>query len=306
MNISEILRKNRPELSDLSIKTYSSILFNLFTSIYGDSPLTLTKFDDNNKIIPYLAVHKNPNVRKTILSALFVITKNPVYQKNMLEDIKTYNKEINEQTLTESQKDSWLTENELEEALETSRLHAINAYKTFNTLFKLNNGKDIGGCFKKPLQTIQDYIILALTSGKYILPRRSADYCYFKISNIDEYDNYIKGNTLYFKRFKGSDSKGLQKIKIPLALKTILTRWIKINPTDNLLFDTDYNPMTNVKLTQRLNKIFGKKSSVNAIRHTYLTNKHKDVLENLDILKNDMQMMGSSILQAKTYIKKIS
>ena len=62
--------------------------------------------------------------------------------------------------------------------------------------------------------------------------------------------------------------------------------------------------MSNVKLNQRLNKLFGKKASINALRHTFLTDKHGDTLVKNDELKNDMKKMGSSILQAKTYIKK--
>jgi len=56
--------------------------------------------------------------------------------------------------------------------------------------------------------------------------------------------------------------------------------------------------LTSVKLNQRLNKIFGgKKISVNALRHTFLTEKYQD-------LPDDLQEMGSSVSMATTYIKK--
>jgi hypothetical protein len=126
----------------------------------------------------------------------------------------------------------------------------------------------------------------------------------FKIKNINTTtDNYIKGNKMYFNSYKGSKIKGLQVIEIPNALKNILTKWIKNNPTEYLIFDSDYNQMSNVKLTQRLNKIFGRQASINSLRHTYLTDKHKDTSDKMDELSNDMKMMGSSILQRKTYIK---
>jgi hypothetical protein len=44
----------------------------------------------------------------------------------------------------------------------------------------------------------------------------------------------------------------------------------------------------------------------NALRHSFLTTKHADTVDKMDELKTDMKMMGSSILQAKLYIKKLT
>ena len=64
------------------------------------------------------------------------------------------------------------------------------------------------------------------------------------------------------------------------------------------MFDKNFEPLTAVKLNQRLNKIFdGKKISVNALRHTFLTEKYGDIVE-------DMEDMGSSINMVTTYVKK--
>lgn len=40
------------------------------------------------------------------------------------------------------------------------------------------------------------------------------------------------------------------------SLKLLLSRWRKLIDNDYLLFDTNNNPLTPVKLNQRLNKIF--------------------------------------------------
>lgn len=305
MNLNKILRENRPELSDSSIKTYSSILFNLYTSVFGITPLTMDNFNNVSEIQNYLDAEKEPNVSKTILSALFVLTKNPKYQAQMLDNIKAYNVEIDKQEKTKSQNESWLKSSEIEQSLTYNRSKAINAYRNIKQLHTEHGDKDIGGVFSKQFQIVQDYIILCLLSGSFIPPRRSKDYVDFKIKNIDTTtDNYIKGSKMYFNSYKGSRTKGLQIIDIPIALKNILTKWIKNNPTEYLLFDSAYNQMSNVKLTQRLNKIFGRNASVNSIRHTYLTDKHKDTSDKMDELSNDMKMMGSSILQRKIYIKK--
>jgi hypothetical protein len=86
-------------------------------------------------------------------------------------------------------------------------------------------------------------------------------------------------------------------------LKAILNKWIKINPTEYLFFDSNMNPLSSVKITQRLNKIFGKKSSVNALRHSYLTSKYGDMIKKNNALAEDMSAMGSSLNMVSTYVK---
>jgi hypothetical protein len=58
-----------------------------------------------------------------------------------------------------------------------------------------------------------------------------------------------------------------------------------------------------VSLNQRLNGIFGGKKSVNSLRHFYLTTKYKDLMEETQKMSKEMQDMGSSIDQAKVYVK---
>jgi predicted adenine nucleotide alpha hydrolase (AANH) superfamily ATPase len=90
---------------------------------------------------------------------------------------------------------------------------------------------------------------------------------------------------------------------MPLLLKRLLQKWITINPTDYLFFDSNMNPLSSVKITQRLNKIFGKKASINALRHSYLTSKYGDMIKQNNSLAEDMKEMGSSMNMATTYIK---
>ena len=284
MEIEKQLRISRPNLSDSSIKTYTSLLQTVYNNIFKKDKINMIDFKNIDKILNHLKNIK-PVTRKTILSALYVLTKNDDYKINMLEDIKENDIIQEKQEKTETQKNNWLETDKLNETLEELKNKALHAYKT------------------KDYQTIQQYILIALLSGKYIPPRRAKDYTEFKIKNISTDDNYIKGNKLYFNNYKGSDKKGTQIIIIPLELKRILTKWIKLNPTDYLFFDTHNNKLSNVTLNQRLNKIFGSKISVNAMRHTFLTDKHKDTIKNIDELKKDMHMMGSSIIQSKVYIK---
>jgi hypothetical protein len=111
-------------------------------------------------------------------------------------------------------------------------------------------------------------------------------------------------NKFVFNSYKTAKTYGKQEIEIPNKLKSIINKWIKFNPNEYLLFDSNNNKLTNVKLNQRLNKLFGKKAGVNQMRKTYLSDKYSDMIDKQNELNNDMKEMGSSNLQEKIYIKK--
>ena len=109
---------------------------------------------------------------------------------------------------------------------------------------------------------------------------------------------------MVFNSFKTAKTYGQQIVPIPAKLKAILKKWIALNETDYLLFDTNANQLTNVKLTQRFNKIFGKKASINALRHTFLTDKFGDTVQQKKDIDETMTGMGSSKSMLTTYVKK--
>ena len=63
------------------------------------------------------------------------------------------------------------------------------------------------------------------------------------------------------------------------------------------------NKLSNVKLNQRLNKLFGKKAGINQMRKTYMTDKYSETSKQLNEMAKDFKNMGSSTLQQKIYIK---
>lgn len=288
--IEDEISKRRPNLGTSSIRTYNSILRNLFMYIFGYEPVNvsdLVKFNDVKKVMSYLK-DIEPNKRKTILSALVIITGNETYRKQMMSDISQYNKEQAKQEVSEKQIENWITSDEVYELLQDLKSKIKDAYKT------------------KDYQTIQNYIILCLLSGYYIPPRRSKDYIDFKIKNIDtNIDNYRNGNKLIFNSYKTAKTYGTQTVQMPTELSRILTKWMNFNPTDYLLFDSNFAPLTNVKLNQRLNKLFDKKVGVNQLRHTYLSDKYVDSVDTKNNMAKDLSKMGSSMLQESVYIKRL-
>jgi hypothetical protein len=109
-----------------------------------------------------------------------------------------------------------------------------------------------------------------------------------------------------FHTYKTAKYYGKQEVAMPLALKKILQKWLTVNPTDYLLFDTQLKPLSSVKLNQSLVKLFDNKIvGVNLLRHIYLSNKYQPLVSMNNDLENDFKDMGSSISQSNVYIKKI-
>lgn len=291
-DIKDYIAKKRSNLGKSSIATYASILKNLHKKVFQNDKIDLDDF--KKQIDPVLDYLKDipPNRRKTILSALVVITDEKKYRDLMLDDVRDYNKEIDTQTKTETQKENWIKGGDIAVVYDELRRDAEAIYKKKN--YTPND-----------LQQIQQYIILSLLGGIYCPPRRSKDFCDFKIKNINKsQDNFLDKNKMYFNSYKTAKTYGQQTLDIPKELKSILTKWIKINPTDYLLFDTNLGKLSSVKLNQRLNKIFGgKKISTNQMRHTYLTDKFAKTSEENKQLAKTMEQMGSSQNMSTNYIK---
>lgn len=288
--IKEFVSEKRSTLSKSSVNTYASILKNLYKKVYGDDAYTLSKFNDPEKTLEHLRDMPS-NKRKTILSALVIITDKKEYRDLMMDDVRNYNKEIDTQTKSETQKENWIDGGEITSIYSELKRDADAIYKK-----KSYTPAD--------LQQIQNYVIVSLLGGIHCPPRRSKDYVDFKIKNIDkEKDNYLEKNKMVFNSYKTAKTYGRQELELPKSLKSILVKWIKINPTDHLLFDANMNKLSSVKLNQRMNKIFNGKISTNAMRHSYLTDKYKETSLQNKRLAEDMSAMASSQSMAPTYIK---
>lgn len=288
-SLKEYIKDKRPSLSDSSLTTYTSILRSLYKKIYGDGDIDYSKFNNAEKILEHLK-SLTPNKRKTILSALVIITDNKKFRDQMLEDVRDYNKEISKQEKTPQQEANWVSQQEVETMYNSLKKNATMLYKKSS----LTNSD---------LQVIQNFIILALFN--LIAPRRSKDYVDFKVKNINkDTDNFMEKGKFIFTSYKTAKTYGKQEVPIPKELATIINKWIKVNPTDYLLFDSNMNPLTSVKLNQRLNRIFdGKKIGVNSMRHAFLTDKYAGDMKKKQEMSETMKNMGSSLSQMETYVK---
>ena len=293
MDLKPYIKGKRPSLSDSSVITYASVLRSLYSKVFNSRDIDVKKFDDTKQVLEFLK-DVPANKRKTILSALVIVTDNADYRDQMIGDIHTYNKGIATQEKTPEQEASWITMDEIKKIYDALAKQAAVLYKK-ETLSSAD------------LQEIQNYVIVCLLGGVFIPPRRSLDFCLFKIKEIAPALNYLDKKTLVFNSYKTAKTYGQQIVECPPGLLKILKKFISVNKTEWLLFDSNGGKLTPVKLNQRLNKIFGgRKVGVNSLRHSYLSGKYADTIKVNEELASDMKEMGSSIAQSKTYIKKDS
>jgi integrase len=302
MTIKEVLKKNRPNLSESSLKTYNSILMNLYKKVLPADAIQVEvkRFNETDKFLNFL---KDFDIgrRKSYLSALVVLTNNEKYKTQMMEDGNKFNEKQKLQQKTKKQEDNWVEQDELKEIF-------LKHKKWAESIYKLKSNK------KEYIQDIQNFIILSLVSGFFIPVRRLLDWSEMVVSNTGESktENYLKINknkyTFHFNRYKTNNVYGEQIVEVPKELVSILKKWIallkSVYPQNNhLLVDSVGNKLTPSKLNQRLNKILGKSRSVNALRHSNISEKLKHIPA-LKELIDDAEANGHNLLTHLEYIKR--
>jgi integrase len=288
--LSNAIQAARPNLSTSSVKTYVSILGSLHRKVFGGD-VDIKDFDDSQKIIEFLK-SKPPAARKTIYSALTVITQKKEYRDAMMLDIGKYNEVVASQVMSQKQKESAISPDEVKAVYDALAARAAEIYK--------KRSPTVGD-----LLQIQDFVLMALMSGVHTAPRRSLDWTAFKLRDFNtEKDNYMTSKFLVFNQFKTVKSAGRQEVPLPVELKKILTRWSKINPTSFLLFNSKLLPLTSPQVTQMFNRIFnGKKVSTNQLRHSFLTGKFAAYSKEQKVVADTMAAMGSSPAVLSSYVR---
>lgn len=270
--------KDKRDMTDSTLKTYTSLLFNLVQKM--DSSINNIGFFTKNskEIITHINGLKSPQTRKTILSALFVLTGEIDYKTDMLNNCQIVNEIYKTGKLSDQQRNNRLTFEQIKD-------------KTAQFLINLK---------KEPSkENYIDYLILALMSGSTdgIVPRR-LEWCDVKVKNYNtKTDNYYDKGIVYFNKYKTFKVYGLQKVTIPLVLKTLITKWLKLNDTDYLIYNiktnNEFSPST---LNKRLTKIFnGLKIGCDTLRSIFITDKFSHALPSMKVLEENATEMGNTV-----------
>ena len=299
MDIKEQLKKNRPNLSETSLKTYSGMI-NAFLKRMGEE-YTEEYFDENVKKVLEEASKMPLNTRKTLLSGLVVLCNKKkcvdYYRQNMIHDAQKYEKEEREQKMTEKQEKVWKEQSEIIKRVDALSREVKHLWtKEEPTMMDL--------------QKLQYYVIGCLYTMQE--PRRLLDYTEMKWkSGTDTKSNYIVGlfgkkpSHFEFNTYKTRGTYAQQKIEISKELRQILRKWVKMieSKTEFILFDKNFENISIQVLNQRLGNLFGEGISVNVLRHIRLTEEYKG-MPSIKEMEERAEAYGHSVDQAMKYVKK--
>lgn len=277
------LKKNRPNITDSSIKTYVSNLVSINKKLNGDHNMSF--YDDYEPILKFIEKEDmSLQTKKTLLSALYIMTNIKEYREKMIAYCNEVNNKYKEQKLTDKQKEHRISFEDVKEKVEKA----------------LDNLKN-----NPTLENYKLYLASVFSSGFYSPPRRS-EFCNVKIKNYDiNTDNYLLKKKIIFNQYKTSKKYGSQTYDIPNEVLPFLKKYLKVNTSDYLFTKSDHSTvMNNSDYNRLLNKIFGKTISVDSLRSIYLSEKYKNV-PNYNEMADTATKMGNSIPTSLiNYVKK--
>jgi hypothetical protein len=265
--IVEELKKNRPLLSETSLKTYASLLERLLKKFGIESLADLEKHEQT--ILEHLKTIESPQTRKTTLSPLVILTDAKSYKELMSETTKIINDKYRGQKVD---------------------LDKLKDMKTMEELKEFNRQLEIKAGKNKTEQDYQNLLISYFFTGVIdgLPPRRLQDYTEMKISNYDKNsDNWTDGKQLVFNKFKTAKHSGQQKITIPKEIQAMVKRAIKLNDTEYLLHNNG-NQYTTPSMSKKLKATYG--VSVDGLRSIFISHMYKGLpaLEKMEQVAEDM------------------
>lgn len=283
--VADALKKKR-DLTASTLRTYVSLLSNVLVKLGEDDP---EYFETNvSQVMKHIDSLEKPQTRKTLLSALVVLTDNAEYRKSMLANVAEVTANYKQQKHDPERVAKLLSPGDIRKIHEGM----MQEYQKSPTV---NNTVNV--------------LITGLMSGYYpdAPPRRIIDYSLMKHRNFDKkQDNYITGKEMVFHRYKTAavdKAKGKDGIRltVPPELRPILIKWKRLNGSDWLLINTLGEPFTSSSLNKRLTSIYG--FGVDMLRSIFITELYKDVPK-LTALENTAHEMGHSVQSASLFYAK--
>lgn len=302
-DIKSIVWNSRPDIEEITVNTYVSRINSLKNSNIN--------FEDFENTIHML--EKKFSSKKTIKSCITAIIVYLKALKSPSELLEKYSRELlktgnditsedqkNEKTL----KDILVTKKEIEDIIEKLKTRIVSE--------KMSKDNE------KYFDLYQQYLVINLYF--LILPLRN-DYVNLEVYKdslpffVDTKKNYIilEKKELILNRYKTSKIYGKGNvITLPQKLVDIISEWFNVRNNiypelysqNQLLLNKKLVPMSQVNLTQYLNKIFKKKVSSTMLRKSYISEKYPVIHTTAEMVEDARKMTHSVALQQSTYRKK--
>jgi hypothetical protein len=299
-------------LSQSSIKNYIRNV----EILNDDRPFkNLTFLKDKENIINKIS-SKKPNTQRSYLISIVSVLKYvdddkykkllDYYYDQMMDMNKTLKEEASKNIKTETQKENWITKEEIDEKLKELE-NTVKSYKP-----------------KDMINTEYNKVLQMIVLSLYVLqaPRRNADYQYMIVVKDKVSDDKINflvydKKEFWFRKYKTSKTelKDKNELVVPIndKMMTNINLYFKFHPlihgkkitnsSEEIPFLVNFygEPLLQVNsITYIINKIFGKNIGSSMMRHLYTSHKYGDLLEEQ---KKDAEQMSHSLGQQKEYIK---
>jgi len=305
INFEELIKKDRPEIKDNSIRSYLITLRKLNDNKALTTMKFLKDYDNIIKILEPLKLTTKRNYISSILVVLRAYNKKSYdgvldkYKKLLAKLNEEYTNKIDSHEKSEKQEENWMELSELKKGL-----------KLYKKEISDREIKDKEKLSKKDLDLLKKYLVVALYT---LQPPVRLNYANMSIINstkdIEPKKNYllIKGRNkkiLIFQEYKTAKTNGRVDKVVPKELNSILNFYLKYNKSKYLLNDSKVSPMTPNALGKFITKAFSftdKKITLNLLRHVYISSKI-----DLDAIKAQKQMakdMHHSVEMSEDYVK---
>jgi len=236
-----------------------------------------------------------------VFAALFVVAPIEAYKEALEVDSCVYRDNLNNMEKTPEQMQNWVSQKDIMVKLAAVRSSVTHAMKAM---------KAMSPDWEKP----QQFVLLALTSGQFIPPRRALDWSEMRFKDLNDVDKYyimdLTHKKFIFRVYKTVKSYGEQTVAIPSELVKMLKQWrqylCRVLPLNAyVLVDSKGDKLNSVKISQRLNRVFdGKKVSINMLRHSYLSDQYVGKSLDLEKAQKNATAMGNSPMMSLLYAKK--
>jgi hypothetical protein len=294
MTIIDNIKKSRPNLSNTSIKTYENALKMIKRCLGLDSNLDNTKFlNDFDKVIKCIEDNTDKlTSQKSKITAILVALSSDTkpneelikkYKKHVDGIAKEYNKWLEKQERSDTQKNNWISYQELLSV-------ANDMLKKYNRLRKSDPDKLSNTDFR----TIQNYVMLR-TQLDHTLRN---DFANMKIVTPKQYEqipenerkknNYLEITNKATKKFhinayKTSKRLGAKTYDISKDLNKIINQWLKINKSEWFFVKPSKRdtPLSELDVTKQFYILFkeyfpDKKISTSLLRHIIISHEKEN------------------------------
>lgn len=321
-NISELIRKARPEIRNSTLAEYVAKIRSAYRKVTGDTsePKNLDFLQYPDQVKDILEEKWSRNTVKAAYNA-FVVALQAAKQDALAAEYggkrdvlhKQYEEQAKSGEMTERQKRQMVSMDRIDRLLERLKEDADEIYTEAD-----------GEIDRRDMNFLQDYLTLLVHRH---IPLRN-ELAHVEIVTDREYrgipqkkrdlQNYLvvkkrgrgkaqkRSYELRLNNYKTSKTYGERVIPVPKEVETEMTRYLLYNRDPFLMLNKSRTgPMSSQQFSNRFSRFMerymrGKRIASNVMRHIYVSDKYSGVIENM---KRDAELMGHDVETQKLYIK---